>query len=275
MAALLVPFLLRATLIGVTFSIAYKQREPSAQLIDWLRAFVFETLAPIAFISIYGPFDKWLLRDSKPRLLDSPAKPLVLFVHGYVSNRGIWWRYVLHFQRRGYYVAAIDLFPTLGSIDDFVEQLERAIQKHQKLAKTNRTVLVAHSMGGLVCRAWQVKYGADNVELIVTIGSPHNGTKLAPFALGKCAKQMRQSSSWHHDLCANESAITRQKLVSIRSTQDNVVIPNASSILSGASNISFSGIGHLSTTTNRQIHQYVLSLIELYPDKGTSSVGVA
>lgn len=261
-AALLIPFALRAALVATTFSIAFKQSTEMGSVRDWLRAFVFETLAPMAFISIYGPFDKWLLKDSKGPMPTSRSKPMVLLVHGYVSNRGIWWRYVRSFKKRGHYVAAIDLHPALGSIDGFVEQLQQAIVQHQKLSESSRTVLIAHSMGGLVCRGWQAKYGSENVELIVTIGSPHNGTKLAPLALGQCARQMRELSPWHRDLRAKESDAARAKVTSIRSIQDNVVVPNASSVLGGASNVSFAGVGHFTATTDKRIRQYVLQLVD-------------
>ena len=264
-AALLVPFGLRAFFILLTFRLALKHAEPSARWLDWCKAFISETLAPIAFLSIYGPFDKLLIRDSSQSYsstLERPAKPLLIFVHGYVSNRGIWWRYIRAFKHRGYYVAAVDLSPPLASINDFVEQLHAFITTHRELTGQQRIILIAHSMGGLVGRAWQAKYEDQNMDLLITLGTPHAGTRLAPLALGECARQMQESSAWHRELKSREGSNILAKLISIRTKQDNVVIPNDSSVVPGATNISFRGVGHLAITTNQAIQEQVIGLVQ-------------
>lgn len=267
-AAILVPFALRSTLIAITFVVAMKEPSAAKRRWNWLRAYVLETLSPIAFLSVYGPFEKFLLRDSKPnrqRADASPSeseKPLIILVHGYLSNRGIWWRYARHFQKRGYYVAAVNLSPPLASIESFVEQLQLAIVHHRKASQVSKTILISHSMGGLVCRAWFSKYGDENIAQMITIGSPHNGTQLAPLAFGACAKEMQITSDWHKKMTDKESLYTRQKITSIRSLQDNVVLPNHSADLLHAKNIAFRGVGHLSTVTDSRIKNYIVGLVE-------------
>ena len=261
-AAILVPFALRSALIAITFVIA--MREPSAvkRQWNWLRAYALEILSPIAFLSMYGPFEKFLLQDSSPRDHIGDGRPLIILVHGYLSNRGIWWRYAKTLQRRGYYVAAINLSPPLASIDAFVEQLQAAIVHHRQASKSASAILISHSMGGLVCRAWFSKYGDESIQQMITIGSPHNGTQLAPLAFGACAKEMQITSDWHKKLTNEESLLTRQKIMSIRSLQDNVVLPNHSADLMHARNIAFKGVGHLSTVTDNRIRRYVIGLVE-------------
>ena len=143
-----------------------------------------------------------------------------------------------------------------------VEQLQAAIVHHRQASQSASAILISHSMGGLVCRAWFSKYGDEGIQQMITIGSPHNGTQLAPLAFGACAKEMQITSDWHKKLTDEESLLTRQKIMSIRSLQDNVVLPNHSAYLMHARNIAFKGVGHLSTVTDNRIRRYVIGLVE-------------
>ena len=260
--AFVAPFLISSLVTAITFAMAINNTEKVIKRWQWLRAFLIETISPIAFLSVYGPFDKLLLKDSTYDPSTQQAGPLLIFVHGYVSNRGIWWRYARMFKSLGYYVAAVELSPPLQSLEHFTKQLDNAITHHRNLTGNKRIILIAHSMGGLICRSWQANTDDQQLELIITLGSPHNGTRLAPLALGKCAEQMREKSDWNAKLLAHETAQMRKKIISIRSTQDNVVIPNSSSILLGASNFLYDGYGHCTTTTSGTIGRKVLELVQ-------------
>ena len=279
-AALLVPFALRTSLIGATFAVALRHQDQPAtppagsptrseSVRCWWRAFVSESIAPIAFMSLYGPFDKLLLRDSVPDKFQAHERApeqaneqaIVLLVHGYLSNRGIWWRYAHALRRRGNYVAAVDLTPPLASLETFIVALDAAVERHRRLTGRRRVILIAHSMGGLVSRAWLARRVDPEVVLLITIGTPHCGTRLAPMAIGQCAREMRESSKWSGELTAIETPTSRSRIVSIRSSQDNVVVPARSAQLDGAQNIVVDGVGHLATTTDREILTRVLQLV--------------
>ena len=73
---------------------------------------------------------------------------------------------------------------------------------------------------------------------------------------------MHITSEWYKKLIDQESPTTRQKITSIRSLQDNVVLPNHSADLLHAKNIAFGGIGHLSTVTDNRIKNYIVGLVE-------------
>ena len=260
--AFLAPFLVSSLVTLITFAFAIKHSETAIKIWQWLRAFLVETVSPIAFLSVYGPFDKLLIKDSRFDPDTHASKPLLIFVHGYVSNRGIWWKYAHQFKNLGFYVAAVELSPPLESLEHFTAQLDNAIAHHRALTGKQPIILIAHSMGGLICRSWQANTNDEHIELIITLGSPHNGTQLAPLALGKCAQQMRENSVWNARLLELETDSMRKKIISIRSTQDNVVIPNSSSILSGARNLLYDGYGHCTTTTSRTIAHKVIELVQ-------------
>jgi triacylglycerol esterase/lipase EstA (alpha/beta hydrolase family) len=43
----------------------------------------------------------------------------------------------------------------------------------------DETILIGHSMGGLVSRAFLKQYGPERVSTIISIGTPHSGAKIA------------------------------------------------------------------------------------------------
>ena len=61
--------------------------------------------------------------------------------------------------------------------------LEQMIQDLQKRHPNEKITLVGHSAGGIVARLKLVKFGAGNVNRLITIASPHLGTGLAVYAL--------------------------------------------------------------------------------------------
>ncbi len=140
--------------------------------------------------------------------LGARADVLVL-VHGYLGDAGSWDRSgitnVLQqhgWARAGVFTtgpAGVQLMPAQGqhsvrkfySVDLPSEApiLIQVYQLNEVLATIERThagepvALVGHSAGGVVARAALVRGGARNVKALVTIASPHLGTKRAEDAL--------------------------------------------------------------------------------------------
>jgi hypothetical protein len=88
------------------------------------------------------------------------ARPPVLLVHGYGCSRAAWWWLRRRLEGAGWTVATISLEPIYGSIDDYVEPLARRIDAVLAETGAERLLLVGHSMGGLVARAYLQRYGA-------------------------------------------------------------------------------------------------------------------
>jgi triacylglycerol esterase/lipase EstA (alpha/beta hydrolase family) len=197
--------------------------------------------------------------------------PPVLLVHGYGCNSGYW-----HFMSRalsgagiGHY--GIDLEPMLASIDQFVPALHARVEEICRLTGQARIVIVAHSMGGLVARAYLRDHGAQRVLRVITLGTPHRGTGLARFGAGENVREMLwtgdaengRCSDWLETLAQREDLALRPLFVSIFSHQDNIVSPQLSSYLPGARNIEFNGIGHVALGLHPRVQQEVIEAIRL------------
>ena len=143
--------------------------------------------------------------------------------------------------------------------------MQRAVEALCAAAGAPKVVIVAHSMGGLVARAWLRKHGAARVARVITLGTPHHGTCLASFGVGRNAQQMRRAgcpdgseSDWLRTLAAGESAATRALLTSIYTHHDNIISPQTSSFLAGAHNIAMGGVGHVAMGRNRRVLAQVM-----------------
>lgn len=124
----------------------------------------------------------------------------VVLVHGYFCNRGVWTVWLRRLKSRGIAGMAMTLEPAHGSsVNAMVDDLDRCVK-----AMVQQTgcapLLVAHSMGGLVVRAWLKRLDAGerarHAAHVVTVATPHGGAWLARFAQRLPAVEMREGSDW-------------------------------------------------------------------------------
>jgi len=202
---------------------------------------------------------------------DSRRVP-VLLVHGYGCNSGFWAHLEPLLDRERISHATIDLEPVAGSIDDYAPLIEARVQELCAATGAARIAIVAHSMGGLAARAWMRAFagtsGSARVAKLITLGTPHHGTALARFGLGANAVQMRRDSAWLRDLAAAEGPDVRAGIVSLYTHHDNIVAPQDSSVLPGARNVAFGGVGHVALGSNPRVLAEVLrALRELHAER--------
>jgi triacylglycerol esterase/lipase EstA (alpha/beta hydrolase family) len=182
----------------------------------------------------------------------------VLLLHGYGCNSGYWARLIPLLDAARISHARVDLEPVAGDIDGYAAAVERAVDALCTAAGAPRVAIVAHSMGGLVARAWMRSHGSARLARLVTLGTPHHGTALARFGLGINARQMRRSgrqegNGWLQTLAAGETPEQRALITSIYSHHDNIVSPQTSSVLPGAHNLAFGGVGHVALGSNPRV----------------------
>jgi len=161
-----------------------------------LRAWAKEVVASELAFSWRQPWREW----AEPDHLPAGASRGVLLVHGFSCNRGRWNGWMKKLREQGVAFIAPSMEPAFGSIDAYADGIESAVRELRAL--TGRMpLLVAHSMGGLALRAWWRKYGAGHeVPQVVTLGTPHQGTRMAALGQGHNARQMRLRSAWLAEL---------------------------------------------------------------------------
>jgi triacylglycerol lipase len=198
--------------------------------------------------------------NALPNCLEHSAsgKRGVVLVHGFVCNRGLWNPWMRRLRKMDAPFVAINLEPVFGSIDKYVEHIDVAVAQLESLSG-RPPIIVAHSMGGLAVRAWLRDRRAENrVHSVVTIGTPHEGTWLARFAVTANARQMRRSSPWLRSLAASESAQCRALFTCFFGHCDNIVFPASTAMLPGADNRHVPAVAHVHLAFHPVVYGEVL-----------------
>lgn len=248
----------RALTMAVTWLVAW--RHPSAA--PPLRA--GQRLAMVlreygAFVRGFVLVQPWVWLGMPADRLRASVQPMLL-VHGYGCNRGIWWWLRPRLEAAGHVVATISLEPPWGGIDGFAEQLHARIEAVCAATGAPRVTLVAHSMGGLVSRAYLARHGDARVARLISIASPHGGSRLAHLGLGRCARQMQPGSHWLARLAQQRVNVP---FVSIRTPQDNFVMPQQLQRHADARDEPLPGVGHMAALCDERTLRLVLAHTKL------------
>jgi triacylglycerol esterase/lipase EstA (alpha/beta hydrolase family) len=154
-------------------------------------------------------------------------------------------------------VWAVTLEPVYASIDVLAEVLAVRIDELRAATGMPQIVLVTHSMGGLVARAYLRDQGAAKIARLVTLGAPHHGSVHAHLGAGLNGRQMEPGSEWLAALARSEAPGPSVPFTSIFSVHDNFVAPQTSSVHPAARNVPVAGIGHVSLAFSDEVIELV------------------
>jgi pimeloyl-ACP methyl ester carboxylesterase len=218
---------------------------------------------------VLAPFDPWLAPPSARAAGVRPHCDLVL-VHGILCNRVVWRRFEAELARRGIAAHAVNLAPILGSLDAMADTLAAELRARPR----GRTLVVAHSMGGLVTRRLLQRHPDATIDGLVTIGTPHRGAAQAAFVPATAARSMRRGSHWLAALDRGPPPPPTLRRLAIRSVHDELVSPADSARWTGARELVLDGVGHVAMLEDaRVIDAVVAELAALGADAGTARQG--
>ncbi len=269
-ASVAVPLLLQFLVIFISM---LRARE-SGELVHWWPAFVGELRAAIVIYMFRQPWPE-KNRGIQSQLATRDPDPMrhklpVLLVHGYLCNHRVWDDAISALRAAGHPVLALDLEPLFLSIDDYAVHIERAVVELLRTCQAERLVLVAHSMGGLAVRAWLRSQGPQvdrRVARIVTLGSPHQGTRIAKAARTRNGAQMVWDSDWLQALAASETSEKRQLMHIALTLQDNIVYPQQAQVLPGAHVTHFDAMGHLQMCLHPRVIGWMVQAVAVETDQ--------
>jgi hypothetical protein len=237
--------------------VAVRSGAPPARWRDLLRAWLGEWAVSTAIFGWRMPWRANAIEDHLPKT--SRGLRGVVFVHGYVCNRGMWNPWLARLRKLDRAFVAVTLEPLFGSIDDYAPALERAVRRVEA-ATGLAPVIVAHSMGGLVARAWlrtRVQRtrsdGQSEAARIITIGTPHRGAWMARLARTTNGREMRMASGWMTNLASAEPATLGGLFTCWWSECDQVVYSPPTTVLAGSEAKQLRGVGHIALTEREEI----------------------
>jgi triacylglycerol lipase len=246
--------------------VAARNSAPRGTWPDLVRALFGEWLESTAIFGWRMPWRSQAVEDHLPRT--SRGLRGVVFIHGYICNRGLWNPWMRRLRKLDRAYVAVNLEPVFASMDDYVPLIERAVRRVE-VATGLAPVIVAHSMGGIVARAWlrsrathKRSDGTDEAARLITIGTPHRGTWLARLALAANARQMRVDGAWMAALAAREPPTLPGLITSWWSECDQIVYPPPTAIYPGSEAKQLRGTGHIALTAREEIWNEIRWRIE-------------
>ncbi|MBE4737122.1 MULTISPECIES: esterase/lipase family protein [Streptomyces] len=185
-----------------------------------------------------------------PRL-PTEEKPPVVLLHGFIDNRSV---FVLLrrslAQHGGRHLESLNYSPLTCDIRAAADLLGRHIEDICERTGQEQVDVVGHSLGGLIARYYVQRLGGDHrVRTLVTLGTPHGGTRAVPLAdAHPIVRQMRPDSEVMEEL-REPAPGCRTHFVAFWSDFDHVMTPPESACVDHpdlmAQNIRVTGIGHL------------------------------
>jgi pimeloyl-ACP methyl ester carboxylesterase len=171
-----------------------------------------------------------------PRVTRSNDIRPVILVQGYAEPSWYFMYGIYHNLKKNGWDAIypVNLFPTITDIKEQAKIVAKKIEQAKKEQGVSRVDYIAHSMGGLIGRYYtQNLKGANNIEHLISISTPHYGTYVAWAGIGEAAKQMRPGSDFLNQL-NNNPLLGSIKYTSIWTKTDEIVIPAENAILRGS-----------------------------------------
>lgn len=176
-------------------------------------------------------------------------KTPIIFVHGLYHNHTAWYLYLRWFRRWGWsHMKAINLRGKFRSITELARILADEVEKVLAESQSDHVDLVGQSMGGLVIRSYLTENSARaKIRRVVTLGSPHAGSKLAVLGLGQAAKEMIPGSAFLESLNQGVQIPESGRFYAIYTIVDNMVLPNESTKLpwDGVKNVETRIVNHV------------------------------
>jgi triacylglycerol lipase len=243
--------------LALARALAPPSTTPGPRWGELLRAWLGEWRASTLTFGWQMPWRAGAIEDHLPR--SSRGLRGVVFIHGYICNRGFWNPWLARLRKLDRAFVAVSLEPVFGGIDEHCDAIERAVRRVE--ASTGLApVIVAHSMGGLVARAWlrarvqrMRRDGQHEAARIITIGSPHRGTWLARVSMSANGRQMRPDGDWLEALAAGEPPALGSLFTCWWSECDQIVHPAPTAVLPGSEAHQIRGVGHVALAGREEI----------------------
>lgn len=214
-------------------------------LLPALGAVVMEWLS-ISVLVVTYPLR--LIHDASPPVNRKEGETPVILVHGYGGDSANFLYMQWRLKRRGWNnVYAVSYTPPTINARKLAQQVANHVERIRKATGAPQVNLVCHSMGGPLTRYALHHLGlSGKVNRVITLGSPHAGSRIASlFPVGGAASQMQYQSPFIQELSALDPTPGGAVFYSIYSNFDNFVVPASTAVLGGnAININVPYHGH-------------------------------
>jgi triacylglycerol lipase len=195
------------------------------------------------------------------------AQDPILFVHGYVESASLWNTMIANFEKNGYSKSQLMAYSyNTGTSNKTLAETE--VKSHvETLLKNNpgatKVDIIAHSMGSLNTR-WYIKFvgGEAKVDDWVSLGGPNHGTETANACFQTSCVEMRVGSKFLSELNAGDETPGAVSYGTWWSPCDEIINPDSSVALSGATNTKTACLSHTALTTDSTVFSQVREFVK-------------
>jgi hypothetical protein len=186
------------------------------------------------------------------------ARTPVLLVHGLVDNRSVFTVMQRNLRRRGFtHVCSWNYSPLSTDIARAARDLGKHIERICEQTGYDRIHVVGHSLGGLIARYYVQRQGGDRrIQTLVTLGTPHRGSRWANVVPTPLVRQLRPGSAVYQEL-DEPVRVCQTRITAVYSDLDQMVLPTSSGRCDhpdlGARNVLVRGVGHTTLPVHRAV----------------------
>jgi triacylglycerol lipase len=195
------------------------------------------------------------------------AQDPILFVHGWTESASLWNTMIGRFEKDGYAKSALMAY-SYNTATSNKTLAETEVKSHvETLLKNNpgatKVDIIAHSMGSLNTR-WYIKFlgGESKVDDWVSLGGPNHGTETANACTQTSCVEMRVGSTFLKELNATDETPGAVNYGTWWSPCDEIINPDESVILSGATNHKTACMTHAALTTDETVYKEVREFVK-------------
>jgi triacylglycerol lipase len=193
------------------------------------------------------------------------AQDPILFVHGYVESASLWNTMIANFEKDGYpksYLSAYS-YNTSQSNKVDAEEVKSKVEALLKNTGATKVDIIAHSMGSLNSRYYIKNLGGESkVDDWVSLGGPNHGTETANFCFSASCVEMRVGSTFLKELNATDETPGAVNYGTWWSPCDEIINPDSSVALTGATNTKTACISHTALTTDSTVYAQVREFVK-------------
>lgn len=245
--------------------LAHLQHISKNRIARWLMTGIITSFVSQNLTVLFFPLRFWTsLWDPKPDL--ACPRPPVILIHGLYHNVSAWVLYRSLLIRKGFRNTHAFGYSSLNTnFYDLLKRLEKKVENLSERFPNQPVVLVGHSLGGLLARAYaEDPANSQKVAAVVTLGAPHQGSKLAAFGAVKLARSLGYRGKLFEEL---EPKIKPPEIpcLAIFSPVDNMVIPHESLQVahSGWSHLESYPVSHVAMLYHRRLAKLVLDYLQI------------
>jgi triacylglycerol esterase/lipase EstA (alpha/beta hydrolase family) len=193
------------------------------------------------------------------------AQDPILFVHGYLESSSLWKTMTSRFEKDGYSKSFLSAYSYNTSQSNKIdaEEVKSRVESLLKTTKASKVDIIAHSMGSLNSR-WYIKFlgGESKVDDWVSLGGPNHGTETANFCFSTSCVEMRVGSAFLKELNEGDETPGTVNYGTWWSPCDEIINPDSSVALTGATNTETACISHTALTTDETVYTQVREFIK-------------